>query len=86
MKYFDLDKDEKKILKDVEAGNYVRVKNFKKAKRVAVQIAQNTLNKTKNINIRLTEKVLHKLKTKAAEEGIPYQTLASSVLHKYVNR
>ena len=36
------------------------------------QIAKNTLNKTKNINIRLSECDIHYLKTKAVEDGIPY--------------
>lgn len=49
------------------------------------EAARNTLNKTKNINLRLSEKVVVKLKAKAAKEGIPYQTLASSVLHKFAN-
>ncbi len=40
--------------------------------------------KTKNINIRITEGDLAHLKRKAEEEGIPYQTLISSVLHKYI--
>ena len=45
-----------------------------------------TLNKTKNINIRLSEKDVLKLKTKAIETGIPYQTLVSSILHRFVSR
>jgi predicted DNA binding CopG/RHH family protein len=40
--------------------------------------------KTKNINIRITEDDLAHLKQKAEEEGMPYQTLISSVLHKYI--
>jgi predicted DNA binding CopG/RHH family protein len=51
-------------------------------KRELQEIARNTLNKTRNINIRLTERDLYRLKAKAIEEGIPYQTLASSILHK----
>ena len=40
--------------------------------------------KTKNINIRITEDDLAHLKQKAEEEGMPYQTLVSSVLHKFI--
>ena len=40
--------------------------------------------KTKNINIRITEDDLPHLKQMAEEEGMPYQTLISSVLHKYI--
>ena len=86
MKYYELDKEEKQILKDIEAGKYKRVKNFEGEKKKAMEAARYTLNKTRNINIRLTEKTLLKLKAKAIEEGIPYQTLASSILHKYVQR
>lgn len=86
MKYYELDKEEKKTLEEIESGKYKRIKNFEAEKKRAIEIAKNTLNKTKNINIRVTEKTLLKLKAKAIEEGIPYQTLASSVLHKYVTK
>lgn len=86
MKYFELTDEEKKILKDVEAGKYVRDDNFEEEKKKLIEVARNTLNKTKNINIRLSEKTLSKLRAKAIEEGIPYQTLASSILHKFVNK
>lgn len=84
MKYFVLTKEEKQILDDYESGKLKSVPDFKKQKQYYEEIARNTLNKSRNINIRLTEKTLSKLKAKAIEEGIPYQTLASSVLHKYV--
>lgn len=82
MKYFELTKEEEQILKDVEEGKFVRVKNFQKAKQEAIEAARNTLNKTRNINIRLSERDLQKLKAKAAREGIPYQTLAASLIHR----
>lgn len=85
MKYFELTKEEEEILKEVESGKYVRVKNFEKAKVEAIAAAKNTLNKTRNINIRLSERALQKLKARAAKEGIPYQTLASSILHRFTN-
>lgn len=86
MKYFELDEEEKQILEEFERGEWVPVKNLAKARREAMEVARNTLNKTKNINIRVALKDLQKLRSKAAEEGIPYQTLASSVLHKYVSK
>lgn len=85
MKYYELTKEEKDLLDAYEKSEFVSVMNSKR-KRLLQQYAANTLNKTKNINIRLTEKTLLKLKAKAIEEGIPYQTLASSILHKYVNK
>jgi predicted DNA binding CopG/RHH family protein len=84
MKYYELTGEEKKTLAGIEAGKYPRVKNYHTAKKSAVTAAKNTLNKTKNINIRLSEKVLMKLRAKAAKEGVPYQTLAASILHKSV--
>ena len=86
MKYYELTKEEKQILKDYEDGKFVPAKNLNKVKRELKLVAKNTLDKTKNINIRITQKVLYKLRRKAIEEGIPYQTLVSSVLHKYVGQ
>jgi hypothetical protein len=43
------------------------------------------IRKTRNINIRICEEDLEMLRHRSAREGIPYQTLISSVLHKYVN-
>lgn len=85
MKYFELDEEEKQLLEEFERGEWKPVKDFAKAKKEAMEVARNTLNKIKNINIRLSEKDLQKLKAKAIEEGLPYQTLASSILHKYTN-
>ena len=42
------------------------------------------IRKTRNVNIRISETVLEELKKRSGEEGIPYQTLISSVLHKFV--
>lgn len=46
-------------------------------------VARNTMKKNKKINIRISENDLSALQRKAAREGIPYQTLIGSVLHKY---
>ena len=83
MKYFELDEEEKQLLEEIERGEWKPVKDFAKAKREAIEIAKNTLNKTRNINIRLSEKDVQKLKARAVREGIPYQTLASSILHRF---
>jgi len=83
MKYFELDKSEKKLLKEFEAGNFRVVKNAKKEVVRYRQYAKNTLNKTRNINIRLSEGDLQKIKALAVKRGLPYQTLISSLLHQY---
>ncbi len=82
MKYFKLDKEEQKILEAVERGEFKSVENLEQVKKDLIAAARNTLNKTRNINIRLSERDLQKLKARAAREGMPYQTLASSILHR----
>ena len=83
MKYFEITKEEEKLLKEIEAGRLAPVKNLQKAKQEIVLAVKNTLGKNKNINIRLSEKDLWRIKAKAIDEGIPYQTLTSSVLHRF---
>lgn len=85
MKYYELDKEEQKILDEVERGEWIPVKDQAKARREAIAAAKNTLKKTKNINIRLSERDLYKLKARAIKEGLPYQTLVSSILHRFTN-
>ena len=53
-------------------------------KRRSIEAIVERSRKTKNINIRISEPDLTSLKKKAEEEGVPYQTLISSVLHKYI--
>jgi len=53
-------------------------------KRRSIEAILERSRKTKNINIRISEPDLTRLKKKAEEEGVPYQTLISSVLHKYI--
>ena len=82
MKY--IDKEEKKIIGSVENGEWESVKDIKALTEQAVSIARATLRKDKRMNIRISERDLKNLKVKALEEGIPYQTLVSMILHKYV--
>jgi len=81
---FNLTKEEKEIEAACERGEYKSVPNFKKEKARYEAIARHTLAKTKTISVRLTEKNLMKLKAAAAREGMPYQTLITSILHKHV--
>ncbi|MDA2921820.1 hypothetical protein MYX07_00975 [Patescibacteria group bacterium AH-259-L07] len=83
MKYFDLNKDEKEILKDFETGKLKKIRQAKKQASRYQQYDRETLSKRKNINIRISDKDLQKIKAKAVEKGIPYQTLVSSILHQY---
>ena len=86
MKYFELDKEESAIVSEVEKGNFRRVKNFAKIKSSLQSYAQNDLKKTRSINVRLSEGDLLKLKAKALEEGIPYQTYFTSIVHKHLRQ
>jgi predicted DNA binding CopG/RHH family protein len=86
MKYYDLDKEEQKQLEAIESGEFVSVENLDVAKRDAVNTAKSSLNKTANINIRLSERDVYKLKARAAREGLPYQTLAASILHQATSK
>jgi predicted DNA binding CopG/RHH family protein len=81
----NLDKEEKKLLKSYEKGEWKSIKDFEKKKSEYQQIAKNTAAKNKRINIRLTEKDLANLKAKSLEEGMPYQTLVASIIHKYIS-
>ena len=84
MKYINLDKEEKKIEADFEIGKYKSGFDVEKTISQYQKYAQATLEKTKNINIRLSEKDLLKMKARAVKKGLPYQTLVSSVLHQYL--
>ena len=86
MKYYDLSAEEQAQLDDIEAGNMVSIPDVEEVKAEAVRVAKATLNKTHNINIRLSESDVYKLKAKAVSEGLPYQTLVASILHKSVSR
>lgn len=83
MKYYELDRNEKSLLKDFEKERFPRVPNAKQKIHSYERYARLTLNKTKNVNIRIADKDLLKIKAKAAEKGIPYQTLLSSLIHQY---
>lgn len=81
-----LDKEEQEITEAVEKGRVRVVDNLSQETKRFQRVAKYTLAKTRNINLRLSERTVLKLKAKAIEEGIPYQTLASSVLHKFANQ
>ncbi|MFT5140239.1 MAG: putative DNA binding CopG/RHH family protein [Lysobacterales bacterium] len=78
-----LNSEEKEILESYENDEWVSVskpKNIAKYKAAA----KATFKKDKRVNIRISELDLELLQERALIEGLPYQTLMSSVLHKYV--
>lgn len=83
---YDLTDEEQELLEAYDKGDFVPTPDLEKRKQELQEYAKNTLDKKRNINIRLSERDLHRLKVKAIEEGIPYQTLATSILHKAVTK
>ncbi len=77
--------EELELLESIEKGEWKSIKNLEEEKKRFKKYASNTLKKDKRVNIRISERDLKELQKKAVEEGIPYQTLISSLLHKYVN-
>ena len=80
-----LDKYEKEILESFEKDEWETVDNLENKKSRYAQYARNTFLKNKRINIRISEKDFLGIKAKSLEEGIPYQTLISSILHKFIS-
>jgi predicted DNA binding CopG/RHH family protein len=74
-----LDKYEREIETSAESYHPVSKKEL-----VRIEGVLDRIRKTRNVNIRISEMVLEELKKRSREEGIPYQTLISSVLHKFV--
>ncbi len=77
-------KEEKELIASVERGEWKPVKDMEKEIARHRLMARETMKKDQRINVRLTRHDLISLKTRAVHEGIPYQTLVTSVLHKYV--
>lgn len=77
-----LDKDERALAKSLENEEWISDFTKKEKKRYE-EYACYSLNKQKRINIRMTERDLKKIRAKAIEEGIPYQSLISMLVHKY---
>ena len=85
MSKIKLNREEKDILESFEQGEWKSVPNVKSEIKKHQAYALKTLKKDKRINIRISSKDLEELRTIAIEDGIPYQTLISSILHRYVS-
>lgn len=85
MKRKVLNNEEKDILDSYDRGEWRPVKNLKQEINKLQEYARNTLQKDRRINIRMSSKDLDQVQVIAAQEGIPYQTLISSIIHKYVS-
>jgi predicted DNA binding CopG/RHH family protein len=79
-----LAKEEKTLLDAVERGEFVSELTESRREQLEA-IAGNTFRKDKRINIRISNRDLLAVQSKASQEGIPYQTLVSSIIHKYIS-
>ena len=80
---FKLDEEEKKLSSSFDLGEWESVGNLNEEVERAKSAASRYLHKDARINIRISSSDLERLKQIAAYEGLPYQTLISSILHKY---
>lgn len=79
-----LDKYEEEILAFYEADEFVSVMTPERKEEIK-KIAEHTFKKDKRINIRISNRDLVAIQKRALEKGMPYQTLVSSILHKYIS-
>jgi predicted DNA binding CopG/RHH family protein len=81
----ELTPDERELLDSYERDEWQSIPDRKSETERYRQYAGVTFRKDKRVNIRISQKDLVAIQKRALEEGIPYQTLISSVLHKYVS-
>jgi predicted DNA binding CopG/RHH family protein len=80
-----LDEKEKEILGSVERGEWRSVRSRKQEQNRYARYARATFRKDRRVNIRISSRDLEAIQKRAFEEGLPYQTLISSLLHKYAS-
>lgn len=81
----NLNKEEQDILTSFENDEWISDPNFNQRKKILRESAGYTIQKNKRVNIRISERDIIEIKKRAIEEGLPYQTLISSILHKYIS-
>jgi predicted DNA binding CopG/RHH family protein len=77
-------KEEKELLDSVERDEWVSIPDFRKERQRYQEYARATFRKDKRVNIRISEKDLKRIQRRALQEGLSYQTLIASILHKFV--
>ena len=80
-----LDREEVELLDSYEAGEWRTIEGWKAEAERYQAYARAAFKKDKRVNIRISSRDLDEIKKRAIEEGLPYQTLIASVLHKYVS-
>ena len=81
----NMNAEERDILDRFERGELRSAPGVEREIDVARRVARNTFNKTRRVNLRVTERDFNLAHSRAREEGMPYQTLLSSVIHKYLS-
>jgi predicted DNA binding CopG/RHH family protein len=81
----NLETEEIEILESYDHDEWQSVSDLKSESGRYRRYAGATFKKDKRLNIRISEKDLVAIQKRALEEGIPYQTLIASILHKYVS-
>lgn len=79
------DDEELEILQAWEAGALKPVSGMAQKITAHRAVAEATLKKDQRLNIRISSRDLRSLQARALEEGLPYQTFAASLLHKFVS-
>ena len=79
------DAKEKDLLESVERGEWTSTGGGKQERTRYAGYAKATFRKDRRLNIRLSSKDLEAIQKRALAEGLPYQTLISSLLHKYAS-
>ena len=77
--------EEKDLLESIEKDEWKSAKDKSQLIKELKEAATNTMLKDQRMNIRIGKRDLDGIKERALEEGIPYQTLVASIIHKYVN-
>ena len=80
-----LDKEEQALSKSIEKGEWKSVADLEEKIKKSKEYAKATFAKNQRMNIRIAQRDLNALRIKALEEGIPYQTLVSSIIRKYLS-
>ena len=80
-----LNSEEREILEKFERGELQSARGAEREMETARQAARSAFNKTRRVNLRVTERDFNLAHARAREEGLPYQTLLSSVIHKYLS-
>ena len=80
-----LDQQERELSESYDRGEWKAVAQLARERKRYQEYAKATFKKDRRVNIRISTKDLEAIQNRAIEEGIPYQTLIASLLHKYVS-